>query len=153
MPLYHYVAFFSGLYGFLGEHGAKITVFRYYSAILMEHHFKPCSIRAHSSDAVCSGVSFKINLIWYASIKECPKWIRGSLWWWSENNSLSPQSKWFVYKSGVYSPDFMRVLSGFHAYSVRIHRECCPHQNRILSALHAAVVRFRIAHCPFFMRL
>ena len=63
------------------------------------------------------------------------------------------ESKRFVYKSSRFCPDFMRFLSGFHAYSVRIHRECCPNRNRILSALHAAVVRSRIERCPFFMRL
>ena len=65
----------------------------------------------------------------------------------------STESKRFVYKISGYCPDFVRVLSGFHTYSVRIRREFCPNQNRILSALHAAVVRFRIAHCPIFMRL
>ena len=63
------------------------------------------------------------------------------------------ESKRFVYKSSRFCPDFMRFLSGFHAYSVRIHRECCPNRNRILSALHAAVVRSRIERCPFFVRL
>ena len=63
------------------------------------------------------------------------------------------ESKRFVYKSSRFCPDFMRFLSGCHAYSVRIHRECCPNRNRILSALHAAVVRSRIERCPFFMRL